>query len=750
MALSRSNQSMNKNRPREKAPKLVRGQKLPQKRNEKDTHELRGKQIEALSISVNRSSDQLNLLWVTFIVFMLYLALSYGTITHKTLFLETPIKMPLLNVDLPLVGFFVISPLLLFLFHIYILTKISLLAGSAIKLDELISKMRSSEASSPNYRLRLEHSPFLQLIAGFDHERKLSHSEVILQTIVYSTIIISPIAILIMCQERFIPYHSIYANWWHRIVIILDLSMLWVMWPRWAFNRRGAGRNSTLKYISPVVLTIYVVFLTIVLASWQNEYVGSKFGIKDNRNGIFGTGIYTNVLFLPAEDFVDDDALRRLNSQEVVPGSVLDRWPTPPNLDLRGRDLSGATLSSADLRQANFQAAVLSRVNFSGALLARAQFAFSTINDAKFTGANIAEARLNLTTIIGTDFTGAKVDGASFHSSFIKDAKFIAAEMTGSYISATIIVGSNFYLANLTGAIITSSVVISSQFNEAKVAASSIHGVEVIATSFLKTHFDAAELIGVRFYRSNFGGATFNNPFMSRILVRRSAPITQGILNAARQTSTYLDPSRTDADLHNSTDSLRRFDGSVQILNAARNIFWALLFSEIPQVNTHPFEDNEPVRVLSAEYVRLIESLAAHGDVGNPDHVFGWSLAEAHENSLPLDKFAREKALAVARAICRSTDAAPFALRLLTPSSDAEPEFGSGPSGRAEFNALVFGHARIALHDDKRRTAECLGIRAYTDAEWQLLVLTAERGLHPLDRRIESQEGRDIALPMWR
>ena len=49
-------------------------------------------------------------LWLAFISFGTYLVIAVGAVTHRDLFLESPVRLPLLDVDLPLVGFFVVAP----------------------------------------------------------------------------------------------------------------------------------------------------------------------------------------------------------------------------------------------------------------------------------------------------------------------------------------------------------------------------------------------------------------------------------------------------------------------------------------------------------------------------------------------------------------------------------------------------------------------------------------------------------------
>jgi hypothetical protein len=64
------------------------------------------KDVAELQKALNDTAGKASVLWTTFITFQLYLAIAFGSVTHRDLFLEAPIKLPLLNVDLPLVGFF--------------------------------------------------------------------------------------------------------------------------------------------------------------------------------------------------------------------------------------------------------------------------------------------------------------------------------------------------------------------------------------------------------------------------------------------------------------------------------------------------------------------------------------------------------------------------------------------------------------------------------------------------------------------
>jgi hypothetical protein len=87
------------------------------------------KDLGELENALNNGAGKAALLWTTFVTYHLYLAISFGSVTHGDLFLETPIKLPVLNVDLSLTGFFVVAPSILLILHFYVFLKLYALAA---------------------------------------------------------------------------------------------------------------------------------------------------------------------------------------------------------------------------------------------------------------------------------------------------------------------------------------------------------------------------------------------------------------------------------------------------------------------------------------------------------------------------------------------------------------------------------------------------------------------------------------------
>jgi hypothetical protein len=114
------------------------------------------KEAEALAAALNHSAERVQTLWFSFLTFMLYLAIAAGTATHRMLFLEEPLNLPVLNIKLPLLGFYILTPVIFVVLHFYMLLNLVLLARTAKSFDDALlctfpqrSALRSTATTPP-------------------------------------------------------------------------------------------------------------------------------------------------------------------------------------------------------------------------------------------------------------------------------------------------------------------------------------------------------------------------------------------------------------------------------------------------------------------------------------------------------------------------------------------------------------------------------------------------------------------------
>src|SRR5215469_1402890 len=117
------------------------------------------KHLGELQKALNEAAGKASVLWTTFITFQLYLAIAFGSVTHRDLFLETPIKLPLLNVDLPLVGFFAVASIVLLIFHFYVFLQLFGLASKAKNYNTLLTADVPNAPDQHYIRQRLDVFP---------------------------------------------------------------------------------------------------------------------------------------------------------------------------------------------------------------------------------------------------------------------------------------------------------------------------------------------------------------------------------------------------------------------------------------------------------------------------------------------------------------------------------------------------------------------------------------------------------------
>src|SRR6516164_2162698 len=89
------------------------------------------KNLDALLDSLNGSAERVQTLWFSFLGLTLYLAIAALATTHRNLLLGGPQVLPILNIKVELLPFYVIAPLLYLVFHFYVLMMLLLLVRTA-------------------------------------------------------------------------------------------------------------------------------------------------------------------------------------------------------------------------------------------------------------------------------------------------------------------------------------------------------------------------------------------------------------------------------------------------------------------------------------------------------------------------------------------------------------------------------------------------------------------------------------------
>jgi uncharacterized protein YjbI with pentapeptide repeats len=180
--------------------------------------------IEKLLEAANSASQTVAALHVAFLAFVTYLGVIIWGTTHDDLLRISPVKLPILDVELPLTNFYAFVPWMVVLLHFNLLMQLELLSTKLWNLDIDLPDTPAGQ----QVRDRLFIFPFAHLIAG---RSKVLLIRWLLSLVVGITVIALPLLMLLAAQIRFLPFHDEGITWSQRIAVWVDAVMLITLWP---------------------------------------------------------------------------------------------------------------------------------------------------------------------------------------------------------------------------------------------------------------------------------------------------------------------------------------------------------------------------------------------------------------------------------------------------------------------------------------------------------------------------------------
>jgi len=456
--------------------------------------------------AVNSSSDTAHTGWLIFLAVMAYLLIAVAGVTHKDLLLETPVSLPIMQVDIQLRQFFQFAPIVLVLLHLGIVSQLALLARETLEFDYAIRLLEPSDRRTHPPRLELNNFFFVQAIAGPYRSRVMS---CFLHGMSWLTLVVLPVVLLIYIQAVFLPYHDGAITWTHRIALIADIAILisiglFLMRAETSFAKAFA-RTTTAHPVSfaATVLILLAVwmfsffFATIpgeTLDRWTQRALGFNNEDESAQDGRRFVAGYT----LPFLTFGSEGSLLGLfkrNLEVVDTDLVADKEQTPgePSVSLRDRDLRFARLDRSDLHQADFTGSDLRGASLAGTDLRGAWMQCADVTQLILTDDRDAA---NCTTARRARFTRARLDGVHMTGIDLRNAQLDEARLDDAELAYSILQGANFSSARLEKADVTG-------------------GVQAQGANFLVASLQGADFTGAQLHGADFSSADLTGAVMS-------------------------------------------------------------------------------------------------------------------------------------------------------------------------------------------------------------------------------------------
>lgn len=451
--------------------------------------------LAKLEASVNSTSQRAVTQWLAYLSLWAYLFFTTLSITHRDLILLTPVKLPLIGVELGLQAFFWSGPPLFWVFHLYLVRKITVLTRDVKFYRAAIERFVPREDA---------REPLFRRLDAFFLTRFLGHAEQgwLLRWldggIATVTIVILPLALMIAFQIKYLAFHDEWATDWHRGWLLADalllfIPRLWEAWHRYQAVSKFLPVLVRLKdrftfvwqFVEATLVFGGCVAFSLLVATFPDDRMDrllTAIGFKLERHPLSSFRILN-----PSDtDFVNDEKLEKV------------QW----TIDLRGRNLRGAQLSGADLRKARMTGADFQDADMSLSRLDESDISYSNISYSNMAESNMKKAILINSNAVGVDFTASMMEEANFQKS----------NLLGSNLSMSNIRGADFSGSNLRGAGL-----IISQLQGAVLAYSQIQGADFSESDLRGVNFDGSDLHGARFEGSDLKGARLRRANLWRL-----------------------------------------------------------------------------------------------------------------------------------------------------------------------------------------------------------------------------------------
>jgi hypothetical protein len=203
---------------------------------------------EPKDININSSAAELRNYTLAFVSFLLYVLITAASTTHEQLLRISAVKLPLLDIDIPIVQFYLVSPLLILILHFHLLLQHFLFSQQFYSFDAALKLQYPDHADRVRFMKSLSGNlSLVHLLGGYQK----TAVQILLAVILAICLLVFPLFDLWFLQARFLPFHdNDYTNW-HVLMVVIDCVILLALLPK-TFDEQDNALRWWLSVFSPL------------------------------------------------------------------------------------------------------------------------------------------------------------------------------------------------------------------------------------------------------------------------------------------------------------------------------------------------------------------------------------------------------------------------------------------------------------------------------------------------------------------
>ncbi len=487
-----------------------------------------GRDIDALVRGIDRAgTDAMRSLALLLTVCLVFMATIVET-SHQDIFLNTSKALPQIGTALPLIGIYTVVPVAIAILHLHAVLQVDAVATRVRELCRLIDEEIVPERVAVLDRL----SPALLVQWVLAPQRRPPIPALLLSVLVVLMLVVVPLGTLLAAQIRFLPYHDGLVTAIHRLLILLDILVLFAVLgrhvgaPRRA--RAAAGRDGRapprLQPTRPFTVVsgvfafgvfVFAVFVANLPGGGIERgmvWVSARVGGADLQAQDCRESPWPNLLrvtSLPLAGTSNPPGAAPASRRAICLVHLLTEAPSRfapylrRNLVLReatisaggpsaeliareepreawriaaaGLDVSGRDLRYADLTGIHLRGVDLRGADLEGAILAHARLKYASLGDIPLHEVGRCPPGVPVSTVDGIDYCGTVLRGAD-----LRDAELLGAELHRTVLAHARLEPRHF---------------IRSWFSDNDLSGVDLSGMPLAGVSLIRPDFTAARLI---------------------------------------------------------------------------------------------------------------------------------------------------------------------------------------------------------------------------------------------------------------
>jgi uncharacterized protein YjbI with pentapeptide repeats len=443
--------------------------------------------LKTLREALDNSTRVNRTLGLSFVALMFYILLIITSTTDLMIFLpESTVHLPIIDVDLPLIGFYSTVPFIVLVIHFNLLMNLKHHQQKYRLWRDAVGAKGDSNLLDPI------------LINFLDAYGRGSPLRLLLILMISTSIFYFPLINLILLQWRFSDYHSFSISSWQFVITLADVGLVLGFFYN-VFYRKTNVQKSWRRVLSVghwptyllVSISVFVWMMALCLqVRLHNPRCMSWFlsdqdlpAIRIFRQGSSLETISESALLHFWDETRDiTNATRKAGLLSFRP---LDLWER----DLRFAHLSGMNLVGADLTLSNLDGVSFENVRLDGASLLMcelegARLKGASLYGADLTGARIANADLSRARMEGAILTGANLSGSNLEESHLEGANLSGSRIIAANLNRATLVGANLENTEMYGSTLIGA---------------SLQGSNLCRASTLGADFSFSKMRGVEF-----------------------------------------------------------------------------------------------------------------------------------------------------------------------------------------------------------------------------------------------------------